>query len=99
MWNGAGSVSPAGKACDWAGACHCDSCIAKRGAIVPRDANELTPERVKLISDLVEAQVGLDLARFKLYQKRVKAYAELVDEYRRSVEWHAAWARRVWSGL
>ena len=39
MWNGAGSVSPAGKACDWAGPCHCDSCVAKRGAIVPRVAD------------------------------------------------------------
>ena len=99
MWNGAGSVSPAGKACDWAGVCHCESCVAKRGEVVPRNSNELTQERAKLISDLVEAQNELAHSRVKLYQRRVELYGELVDKYRADVQWHADWTRRMWGSL
>ncbi|HQR20036.1 MAG TPA: hypothetical protein PKV98_04165 [Burkholderiaceae bacterium] len=110
MWNGAGSVSPAGKACDWVGPCHCDSCVAKRGYIVPREnltdasecevplgaidwnlyrspyampkrTNELTQERAKEISDLVEAQ------------SRLAYYNGVLNEYRLMAERYAALAR------
>lgn len=66
MWNGAGSVSPAGKACDWAGVCHCESCVAKRGAVVPRTA---------------ESEVGRVLAHYPPYVPPIGRSPYVVPRY------------------
>lgn len=96
MWNGAGSVSPAGKACDWVGPCHCESCVAKRGYVVQRTAesevaNVLTQERAKLISDLLEEQIKLAYYNGVLNEYRLMAerYAAMVrfEALRHSILW------------
>lgn len=87
MWNGAGSVSPAGRACDWTGPCHCESCVARRGEVVLRDTNELTQERAAAIADSIKSNEALMLAReqlkmwaqaVELYEWKVKCCAETV---------------------
>lgn len=103
MWNGAGSVSPAGKACDWVGPCHCDSCVAKRGYIVPRTAESeaakvLASHPPGYVQALIEAENKLSFSKLELYQRRVELYRELFDKYRDDVAWHADWARRMWGG-
>lgn len=84
MWNGAGSVSPAGEA-RWTEPHRCESCVARRGELVPRDTNELTHERATAIADSIKSNEALMLAReqlkmwaqaVELYEWRVKVCAE-----------------------